>query len=91
MEDQTKEKLAANVSNSYKMASNWAIAATGALFTIYLALPVEQQQALVQHLPVPPWVLPIVTSVIGIVARLWPQKSLTPPPSDSGPAEGGKE
>lgn len=78
MDPTTKDKLATNVANSWKMASNYVMAAAGVAFTIYLALPPEQQQTLIQHLPVPPWVLPIVASVIGIVARLWPQKSITP-------------
>ena len=73
----TKDKLATNVANGWKMASNWVMAAAGVIFTIYLALPPDQQQAIVQHLPVPPWLLPIVATVIGILARLWPQKSIT--------------
>ena len=78
MDEIIKDKLAINVANSWKMASNWIMSAAGIMFAIYLALPLDQQAALVAHLPVPPWVLPIVTSVIGIVARLWPQKSITP-------------
>lgn len=78
MDDTTKAKLAVNVSNSYKMASNWVMTISGAAFAIYLALPLEQQQTLINHLPVPPWLLPIVGSVVGVVARLWPQHSITP-------------
>ena len=78
MDPITKDKLALNVANSYKMASNWVMAAAGVAFTVYLALPPEQQQALIQHLPMPPWLLPILASVIGIAARLMPQKSITP-------------
>ena len=78
MNETTKDKVATNVANSWKMSSNWVFTATGAMFAIYLSLPIEQQQTLLAHLPVEPWVVPIVTSVIGIVARLWPQKSITP-------------
>lgn len=78
MDDTTKAKLAVNVANSYKMASNWIMAATGVIFTIYLALPPDQVAALNAHLPVPAWALPICTSVLGIVARLWPQAAITP-------------
>lgn len=78
MDPTTKEKLAVNVTNSWRMASNWIMSAAGVMFAIYLALPLDQQSALLAHLPVPPWILPILTSVIGIVARLWPQKNLTP-------------
>ena len=78
MDATTKDKLAINLANSYKMASNWVMAAAGIVFTIYLALPLDQQQTLLQHLPVPPWLLPIAASIAGIVARLIPQKSITP-------------
>jgi len=78
MDPTTKEKLQINVNNAWKMASNWVMAAAGIAFAIYLQLPLEQQQTLIQHLPVPPWLLPILASVVGIVARLVPQKSITP-------------
>lgn len=78
MEQDTKDKLAVNVANSWKMASNWVMTASGALFAIYLALPLEQQQTLINHLPMPPWLVPIAGTVIGVAARLWPQKSITP-------------
>lgn len=92
MNPETKDKLVTNAANSWKMASNWVMAAAGSLFAIYLALPSEQQQALVNHLPVPAWLVPIVGSVIGIAARLWPQRSIThavaaaksDPPADDG-------
>lgn len=76
MEQDTKDRLSANVGNAWKMASNWAMATFGTIFAIYLGLPVEQQQEIVAHLPVPPWALPIAASVVGIAARLWPQRSL---------------
>ena len=79
MDETTKDKLAINVSNAWKMWSNWIMSAAGIAFAIYLALPADQQQTLIQHIPVPAWLLPIAASVVGIVARLWPQKSITPP------------
>lgn len=78
MEQLTKDKLAINVVNAWRMASNWVMASAGIVFAIYLQLPIDQQQAVVQHLPVPPWLLPILASLIGIAARLVPQKSITP-------------
>ena len=78
MDDTTKDKLTINLANSYKMASNWWFTVLGAMGVIWVNLPVEQQQALLAHLPVPGWVLPIAATVIGIVARVWPQKSITP-------------
>lgn len=78
MDQTTKEKLAINFANSWKMASNWVMGAAGTAFAIYLAMPAAQQQTLLEHLPVPPWLLPILATVVGIVARLVPQKSITP-------------
>lgn len=76
MDQETKDGLAVNASNAAKMWSNWIMTAAGTMFAIYLALPIDQQQTLIAHLPVPPWVIPIFTSVVGVVARLWPQKNL---------------
>lgn len=78
MDEASKDRLAINAANATKMARNWVMTASGAAFAIYLALPLEQQQALIAHLPVQPWLLPIVASVLGILARIWPQKSITP-------------
>lgn len=79
MDDTTKARLDANLANGWRMASNWVQGVAGMMFAIYLALPPDQLATLNSHLPVPAWALPITTSVIGIVARLWPQKSITPP------------
>lgn len=78
MTPENKEKLAINVANSWKMASNWVFTASGVLVAIWVSMPPEQQAVLIAHLPVPPWAVPIAGTVIGIAARLWPQKSITP-------------
>lgn len=78
MDDTAKDKLVSNLANSWKMASNWWFSALGALGVIWVNLPAEQQQAVISHLPVPGWVLPIVGTVIGIVARVWPQQLSKP-------------
>lgn len=78
MDDVTKNKFATNVANSWKMASNWIMSLAGTLGMIYLAIPEEQEKTIIQHLPIPVWSVPIVLTVIGIIARLWPQKSITP-------------
>lgn len=78
MDDTTKDKLVINLTNSWKMASNWWFTALGTIGVVWVNLPAEQQQALLAHLPVPGWVLPIAATVIGIAARVWPQKSITP-------------
>ena len=76
MEQSAKESLVLNASNAWRMASNWAMATAGTVFAIYLSLPAEQQKTIIEHLPVPPWVMPIAATVLGIVARIWPQKSV---------------
>ena len=101
MDQTTKDKLWINVSNSLKMASNYVMAGAGAMFAIWLSLTTDMQQTVIQHLPVPPWLIPILTAVLGIVARLWPQKSITPeiaaaksdstPPTPPTPAQPTKE
>lgn len=88
MTPENKEKLVTNVSNSYKMASNWVMTIAGALFAAFLALPAKcvdldtactvSQATLLAQLPVPPWALPVAATLIGIAARLWPQKSISP-------------
>lgn len=91
MDSTTKDKLQTNVSNSWKMASNYVMAIAGLLWAAYLALPVTcaagdagctSQHALQvwvsTTLHVPALLLPLLTGAIGIAARLWPQKSITP-------------
>lgn len=82
MDAEKKEKLATNVANSWKMASNWVFTISGAIVAIYVSLPVEQQAALIAHLPLPAWMVPIAGSVVGVAVRLWPQKSLAPKEDD---------
>lgn len=77
MQDSTKAIISANVANSLSMASTWVNAAADAAFGLYLALPVDQQQAIVDHLPVPPWLIPIATFALRYAARNWPQPKLT--------------
>ncbi len=78
MDPEKKEQLAANTANAWKMASNWVFTISGALVAIWVSLPLEQQSTLIAHLPIPAWMVPIAGSVIGIVARIWPQQSLAP-------------
>lgn len=78
MDDNMKDKLATNAANAWKMWSNWVMTASGVVGAIYLALPDEQKQALLNHLPLPAWLIPIVGTVIGVALRIWPQKSITP-------------
>ena len=92
MDDTTKEKLAVNAANAWKMASNWVMAAAGLLWGAYLSLPIVCDKAAaiactsqadvqvwaIATLHVPPPAIALITAAIGIAARLWPQKSITP-------------
>lgn len=76
--DQTqKTKLEINLANAHRMASNWVMTVAGTLGTIWFAIPKVQQEAFITHLPIPIWSVPIVLTVIGIAARVWPQLGLT--------------
>jgi hypothetical protein len=73
----TIEKLKVNARNSWRMASNWVMTGAGIGFSAYLGLPDDQKEALVQHLPVPLWTVPIAVSVVGVAARVWPQHAIS--------------
>lgn len=78
MEDATKQKLAVNVGSSWKMASNIASGIVAAIGTALLAMPEDMRTQLLSHIPAPAWALPVIGWVAIYVARVWPQKSLTP-------------
>jgi hypothetical protein len=78
MDQALKDRLAANVLALPKMLSAWVMALAAALGVIWFQLPAEQQHALVQHSPLPVWAWPVAMSVLGIVARVWPQRSFMP-------------
>lgn len=78
MSDDTK--LVENASQWWKMASNQIMIVAGTVFTIYLALPADQQQTIIDHLPLPPWTFPIIATVVGVIARLWKQTSINKGP-----------
>lgn len=79
MDQLSKDRLAANMQNAPKMLSNWVMVLAGTLGAIWFALPPEQQLLVLQNSPLPPWSYPIVLTAIGVIARVWPQKSLMPP------------
>jgi hypothetical protein len=94
MDQTSKDRLKANFSSAHKMLSNWVFGAIGALGAIWFALPPEQQQVLLQNSPLPAWSYPVVMTAVGVLARLWPQKSLMPPElgaQDTQPLEGEPE
>lgn len=94
MDSTTSQKLAVNASNAWKMASNYVMAAAAIIWAAYLALPVTcpdvgqpAGECLSQHalqvwvstkLHVPALLLPLITGALGIFARLYPQKAVTP-------------
>lgn len=74
MTDDDKARLASNARNLHRMFSTWAMTLAGVLGTVWFALPLEQQQTLLEHSPLPIWSYPIVLTVIGVVGRMWPQR-----------------
>lgn len=78
MDATTKDRIAVNLSLLPKKASSWVTAAGGALFSIWALLPAAQQQAVLEHSPLPTWLYPIVYIVIGFVASVWPQAAVAP-------------
>lgn len=90
MDDTTKEKLAINVANAWKMWSNRATVAMGALWTAYFALPTACDTGATcttQHtvqlwfstaLHIPLALIASLATVATVLFRVWPQKSITP-------------
>lgn len=92
MDPTTQDKLAINVANAWKMASNYVIVGASAVATAYLALPVVCDPAaaagcvsqhaiqawVIASLHIPPLLVPILVGAGGVIARVWPQKSITP-------------
>lgn len=83
MDQDKKDLWATGIENAPKKFTTWVMSAAATLFAIFLALPATQQTELISHLPVPAWALPIIFTVIGIVAGMWPQTNLKRPPSDT--------
>jgi hypothetical protein len=79
MDQEAKTRLASNVAGLPKMFSAWAMTLAGVLGTIWFSLPADQQLELFKHSPLPMWSYPIAMTVLGIVGRVWPQKSFNPP------------
>lgn len=78
MLQETKDKIKLSAANAHKMASNWVAVVWGGALAILFAMPADALAAVVSRLPVPAWTVPVIVAVIGVVARLWPQKSITP-------------
>lgn len=76
MNEEVKARLVENVKNSYKMYSNWVFAAIGTGALVWGQMDEPTRQTLLAHLPVPGWVVPLLTSVGGIVVRCLPQIKL---------------
>jgi hypothetical protein len=91
MDQEAKDRMAANLSALPKEASTWAITAAGLLGTVWFALPDEQQMEILKHSPLPAWSYPVVLAVVGVIAKVWPQKAFAPPPNPPAEADATKE
>jgi hypothetical protein len=56
-------------------------------FAAYLGLPSDQQAAVLGHLPVPGWIVPLGVSAIGVGARMWPQHAISGPVAEAKSAD----
>lgn len=74
-------QLLSNLNIAHKMLSNWVMGTAGTLGVIWFSLPPDQQKLLIEHSPIPAWAYPIALTVVGILARLWPQKAFTTVPT----------
>lgn len=88
IQQSTKDRLAVNLAALHKMASAWVMTVAGMLGTLWLAMPPEQQSTLMGLLPIPPWLIPIALTLVGLAARAWPQKNITPAEAAAKSADG---
>ncbi len=81
MDANQKNRLKSNVTNLPKMASAWFIALAGMLATWWFSLTPDAQLAALKALPfqLPAETYPAALTIVGLVLRIWPQKSLMPP------------
>lgn len=77
MTPENKDKLKTNLAISYKMASVQATTIVGMLATAVLAMPESMRSEILNHLPVPSWLLPIISWGVIYLARIWPQLGLS--------------
>ena len=81
MTPELKDKFISNLVALPKMNSAKFMTLCGVLAMVWIGLPADQQAAVIAHLPLPAWALPIIATIIGLAVRVWPQVSLTPPVS----------
>jgi hypothetical protein len=93
MNEPMKDKFASNLLAAPKMLSMRWMGLCGLAAMAWLALDPAQQQLVIQHLPMPPWMLPIVATLVGWATRVWPQINLLidPPPSEVPPEAAAPE
>ena len=92
MSPENKEKLAINIANAPKMMSAWFITVIGLVWTAYTSLPAGCDAATASCLSqamildairplfvwVPPPLLALGTTVLGLYLRVKPQAGITP-------------
>lgn len=92
MTPENKEKLATNIANAPKMLSAWFITIVGLVWTAYISLPAVCEVAAASCLSqamildairplfawVPPPILALATTVLGLYLRMKPQANITP-------------
>ena len=79
MTPELKDKFITNLIALPAMNSARFMTICGVLAMVWVGLPPDQQAAVIAHLPLPAWALPIIATIIGLAVRVWPQATLTPP------------
>lgn len=79
MEQSNWDKFLTNVRNLYKMASVQFVTIVTALWEVFLQIPEEMQQTVIQHLSIiPSWLYPILYWIMHNLLRAKPQVDISP-------------
>lgn len=78
MDDAKIDKLATNTKALPKMASAWVITIVSSAAAWFFAQPEAAQQNILAAIPVDPVWLPVISGLVALLARAWPQASITP-------------
>lgn len=78
MDQDTKDRIAVNLSLLPKRASVYAYAIGTALLTAYTGASEEQRLAAYALLHIPPVWYPAIAFVVGLALQVWPQQATAP-------------
>ena len=79
MNPDMKDQLRLNLIALPRMLSARFMGLCALALGFWLYIPPDQQQTIMDHLPVPRWALPLIVTLIGWTVRIWPQVGLQQP------------